>query len=413
MTSGTIDIARAFGPLASMHVALDRAGIGMPCGIVARFAGASAMEIDAAIARAVRQFPVLRSRLEWEGVRPVLRHDDEGCSARDEGDSPLLAFSPAADGRVWRYRLNQADGDTWLRAIWMHGVADGISMLRFVEAVRAGWRNTEAATIERPLHAPAGRWPMAAWLPGFLIDQQRRYLRSREPAEAVPGVTWTILPPEQRDAILARARHAQTGMAALLASASVTAFADGRERSGRSVSLNLPVARSEPEGFGGFGFGVGSLRFPVRIDERDSVDARAAAIADRWRQQRDRGWDRNLQRLLGGDPSRHRRFAEIEARRSADPNVTVSWKGNHAGLGADGALDSIACFAVAPTLHVSSHADAKGLSLSVTSRQSQAMRHGLLAAIVTHLTGARADFTGIDLETAPAEASTADVFLPI
>src|SRR5665213_890150 len=44
-----IDICQTFGSLAAMHAALDREGIGMPCGIVVLFADKNEREIEAAI----------------------------------------------------------------------------------------------------------------------------------------------------------------------------------------------------------------------------------------------------------------------------------------------------------------------------------------------------------------------------
>ena len=51
--------------MSAMHAAMDRLGTGMPCGLVARFAGKTIAEVEAAIEAACQRFPVLQRRLVW------------------------------------------------------------------------------------------------------------------------------------------------------------------------------------------------------------------------------------------------------------------------------------------------------------------------------------------------------------
>ena len=196
-------------------------------------------------------------------------------------------------------------------------------------------------------------------------------------------------------------------MAGWLAAAVALAFADQQGRSGGDIFLNVPIARDDLAQTNGFGFGLGSLRFPVRLQENASMTVLASAISRRLQQLANRGWDRNLERLLGPNPARHARFARIEAGRSTDPNITISWKGHHATLGADGGPRDVACFAAAPTLHVSAHSDARGLSLSVTSRQNAAERRALLLRIARQL-GCQAELAVRELDALGAGKSDID-----
>ena len=379
-----IDIVRSFGSLASMHAALDRIGMGMPCGIVARFPDRDTADVEAAIAFARHRFPVLQTRLAWPNGRPVLMDAGAAIPVRDRGTGPLLDFAVATDGEPWRYRLIRDGADVWLQAVWLHAVADGLSMLRFLHAVEASLAGASYQPSAREPRRAERRRPLGTWLPGFLLDQQRDYVAMTSRSQAVAGTSWLVVPPATRDHVLGAANAACGGGLGWLAAAAARAFGEQEGQARGDVLLNVPIARGDATALGGFGFGVGSLRFPLRLRAGTPMADLAAEIARRTRRAAATGWDRNLERLLGTDPARHARFARIQAERTADPNITISWKGTHPAIGAHGARD-IACFAAAPTLHVSAHADARGLSLSVTSHQSTGQRTLLLQRIADHL----------------------------
>jgi hypothetical protein len=275
--------------------------------------------------------------------------------------------------------------DVWLQAVWGHALADGLSMLRFLEAVSAEMGGSPHAEYERPQREPARQQPFLAWFPRFLREQRGNYVSMPERRSASPDVSWLIASPRDRDRVLDAGAMACGGMLGWLAAAAAKAFAETREQPNGEVLLNVPIQRSALAQTSGFGFGVGSLRFPVRLDAGGTMELLADRIMRRMKTLGEAGWDRNLERLLSRNPSRHRRFAAIEAKRPPDPNLTVSWKGLHDRIGADNGPKDVACFAAAPTLHVSAHADANGLSVSVTSRQSEQDRRRLLERIAEHL----------------------------
>src|SRR5262249_26665499 len=128
-------ITRLFGPLASMHAALDKMGAGTPCALVARFEGRSVAEVERAITAARARFPVLQASLLWRNSTASLIPIQPAVPGEHADLEPLLSFSPGADGGVWRYRLSQDGRDVWLKAAWAHAVADGLSMLRFLRTV--------------------------------------------------------------------------------------------------------------------------------------------------------------------------------------------------------------------------------------------------------------------------------------
>lgn len=395
-----IDIGRTFGPLAAMHAALDRAGIGMPCGIVARLAGQSVREIEYAIERVRHQFPVLQTSLRWIDGRATL--EPIAATQAEMSADALLNFAASASGEVWRYRL-VADGcDTWFQATWAHCAGDGLSMLRLVQAIAgATSEETPAPISARRSSRPRRPRAFSAWLPAFLMDQRYELIRLATPALTSPRVSWLRIPPRERDTIMATVRSDGKGMAGWLAAAAAIAFAEQQGQAAGNVLLNIPITRNDLAATNGFGFGVGSLRFPVKLARYRDVAALARAIGRRLSQLGDQGWDRNLERLLGDDPRRHARFARVEANRPADPNITISWKGHHPAIG-QGVLRDVACFAAGPTLHVSAHSDASGLSLSVTSRQTASERHELLRHIA-RLIGSQSALVLRDLDdVAPA-----------
>jgi hypothetical protein len=377
-----LDICRTFGPLASMHAALDQAGIGMSCGIVARFPDRSPAEVADAIARVRQRLPILDTNLAWIDGRPTLVFDGEARNRHDTGVAPLLATPNDHEGSSWRYRLIEDGRDSWLHAVWRHAAADGLSMLGVAEAIAADMAGRDPVPIRRPLCAASSPRSFARWLPRFLFEQQRTYVSATDP-KSLAQTSWIVTDGEDRDAVLARAASLDVGMAAWLGASVAAAFAAQQGRPRGTVLLNIPIARRTLAETGGFGFGVGSIRLPTRT-RRDS-DAVAVRLAARLRRAVDLGWDRNLERLLGPNPSRHRRFARLQAGQRADPNVTVSWKGVQPTLCGQADLRDMACFAGAPTLHVSAHADATGLSLSVTSPASSERRHALLEEIADRL----------------------------
>jgi ubiquinone biosynthesis protein COQ4 len=399
-----IDICRTFGPLALMHAALGREGLGMPCGVVACFAGKSERELESAIETVRHRFPVLQTRLEWQQGRPLLM---PGTGAnRDRSPQPLLSFS-SESGNVWRYRLIQEGRNTWLQAIWMHSAADGLSMLRFVQEVATLADGVTFAPAPQTPRQPSDQQPFLAWLPTLFLDQRYNYVRLRQPATEIPQVSWVSATVADRERVMQLARTAHEGIAAWLAAAAAIAFADQQGQPGGDICLNVPIARDELARTNGFGFGLGSLRFPVRLGENPDMAGIAGAIGKRIHRLANRGWDRNLERLIGRNPARHARLVRMMLRRPANPNVTISWKGHHAGIGGDDGLRGVACFAAAPTLHISAHTDTGGLSLSVTSRQSVAERHALLLRIA-RLLGCQDDLAIRELNDLGAAQSDVD-----
>ena len=372
-----LDVQDLFGPLASMHAALDAAGIGTPCGAVAFFEGRSVSELRTAVSVARHRFPVLQTRLAWRRGRPVL------------GPHPV-----GAPGGIWDHRLTPTSDGVWFHGCWRHAAGDGRSMLRFLQAldVALGAPASEIAEL-RPRH-PVQIRPMAPWLCQFLADRQRRYARMRPVDPSAPlGVSWLLASPEDRDRLLNAAAEDGYGFLGPLAAAAAAAFCEQQVGSrGGLVSLNVPIARTDLPELCGFGFGVGSLLLPVRVRAGVGAAELGLEISQRTRALAAEGFDRNLDRFLGGDPLRHRMFSAVRALGPADPTVVVSWKGRHEL----GGMSRTACFAGSPTLHVSAHADRNGLSISVSSRQSAAARGELLQGVAERL-GLQA-FNRIDFE---------------
>lgn len=351
-----------------MHAALERAGIGAPCGLAARFEATTPPEMAEAITTARRQFPVLQTRLVWRGDRARLE---------------ALPFDDTAD-QVWSNELTTDGGAVWLTARWKHAVADGHSMLRFLKTVAAVMDRAELPAFE-PQSRPYGRRQHAAqWLPGFLAQQCRHYARVESP-EPTPGAgtTWRVSSPSERDAILEAASNGCGGFIGPLAAATALSLIGLRDaRESALISLNIPILRDDLAAVNGFGFGVGSVIFPIRVRRGARMASLSGEIACRVRRMARLGWDANLNLFLGQDPRRHHRFAAIRARRRDDPAITISWKGRHA-LG--GRVRDVACFAGSPSLHVSAHADEQGLSISLTSQQPAAQRERLLEDIFARL----------------------------
>ena len=218
-----------------------------------------------------------------------------------------------------------------------------------------------------------------------------------QPAASIPQVSWLSAPVADRERVMEFVSGSSEGMLGWLAAAVALAFADQQGNPAGAIMLNVQIARDDLARTNGFGFGAGSLRLPVRLGEYPNIAVLASAIGQRVQQLANRGWDRNLEQLLGANPARHAHFARLEAGRSTNPNITISWKGHHADLGANGSPRDVACFAAAPTLHVSAHTDGGGFSLSVTSRQSVAERSALLLRIARQL-GCQAELTIRELD---------------
>jgi hypothetical protein len=381
---GGWDVAETFGPMAAMHAAMQRVGIGMPCGLVARFKRRAPAEIDAAVGVAAERFPALRSRLVWLGGRPTLTLIDgwrhEQCRAAEI--SPT--FEATGEEPIWRYALAREGEDVWLTAVWAHAAADGRSMMHFLESVGAALDDRPAPIRKTSRPSVSAPVSMIRWLPRFLVERHLPYVKAAEDtATRSPGVTWLSVPAVRASIVLARASAECGGFAAWLAAAACMSFCAQQRGSPKGrVSLNLLIARSEPPACGGFGFAVGSLLMPVNLNRHGDMGSVARRIGDRQRTMMNQAWDQHLERFVGHDPTHHLRFARLEARGLSAPTISVSWKGRYPGLGGENAIDHVACFAASRIAHVSAHVDANGLSLSLASRQSPAAREDLLRRIV-------------------------------
>src|SRR5262249_19296939 len=107
-----LDLLDAFGPMSAMHAAMDKVGVGMPCGLIVRFQRKPIAEVAAAVEAARLRFPVLQRRVAWIGNRPVLVKP--GASTMAARTSTIsLTFTSGPDGRLWRYSLVPDGDDTW------------------------------------------------------------------------------------------------------------------------------------------------------------------------------------------------------------------------------------------------------------------------------------------------------------
>ena len=395
-----LDLIEAFGPLSGMHAALDRINCGTPCGFIARFEGRSVKQVHDALAAAADRFPILRSRLMWSGDRPYL-HLDACPSLNAGGEGASLRFT-AACGALWTKRLVQAGEDTWLTCIFAHAAADGLSMLRLLHALEAQCYEVQAAVPAAPARAATKRPPGPYWLSQFLLDRMRAYAEIDRAECGEIGISVVRIPAGFAEGVIDHARSVYGGFAPHLAAAAVLSVSEqGQNR--RPVLLNLPIARSDLERFGGFGFDVGSLITAVSVPPLADVKSLSRHLSSRLRRMREMDWDQGLDRLIGHNARRHAFFAATRARSQPDPSIVVSWKGA-VELGGGGLRD-VACFAAAPTAHVSAHTDLLGLSISLTSPHPPATRAALLESIAHHL-GARVQATAIDLVSGQPLAST-------
>jgi hypothetical protein len=367
-----------------MHAAMDRLGIGMPCGLIARLQETTVAKVEGAIATVRPRFPVLQCRVAWLGSRPVLVSIDSECQDQARSSEISLTFKSNANRPLWHYRLVQEGDDVWLNAVWDHAAADGHSMLRLMEAIVAVLAGRSLTHFRSRFPRRGRRRPMAAWLIRFIIEQHLSCLRPTEELHP-PGVAWLTVPTELSTPLRQKA-HAECGsFAAWLAGAVSMAYCEQQGVPSGRVMLDIPILRDHLDRVNGFGFGVGSLVIPVKVNLDAPLTSVARLVAARLKEMINQRWDENFERFLGKNPSRHLRFAALRARGLHPPIITVSWKGAHWRWGAEDGIRDAACFAVPSAVHISSHIDRNGLSLSVTSKQPAAMREDLLRRIVARL----------------------------
>ncbi len=378
-------------------------GIGMPCGIVARFPHTGGDRVEAALEKAKQRFPLLGRRVSWINSRPMLVAANSADQTAQAATTSSLLDSHCTH---WRHRILQCGSDAWLMAIWPHAMADGPSMLRFLETIGA-------IINEQPLlpfrygshHHQAHHQPMARWLLSFFINQKLRYVHVGQRG-LLPGVAWLTLPGDYAMRLVERSRVERMNTTAWLAAATCMAVCQQQGITKGRVLLNVQVQRGSLEQVGGFGFAAGSMLMPVKFFTGIALPTLARTIFDRLMSMINQGWNDNFERFLGGSPQRHRRFAMLNARGRPAPIVSVSWKGRYWNLGGENTIRDAACFAVSPTLHVSGHIDQTGMSLSVTSKQSTTERQDLLRRLVLTLCGSTAEriltFDGHAVEAVPS-----------
>lgn len=362
-------------------------GVGMPCGIVARFQDTESDQIEAAIEETRTIFPILNRRVSWNNSRPVLvKADTANQLSRGTTIEPLFAL----DCTSWQYQFFQRGADTWLAAIWPHALADGPSMLRFLETVAAIIANRPCPSYHYQRHRQIDHQPMAEWVVRFLINQSHRYLRPIE-QPLPPGVAWCALQREYSLKLIENSRAAGASAASWLAAAASIALCEQKCAIESRVLLNIQIERSGLEHLGGFGFAAGSLLIPVKVKRDCALPSLARSIFDRLSSMINRGWDSNFDSFLGRSPRRHYWFARLHARGGSAPIVSLSWKGNRWELGRQDKIRDVACFALSSTVHISAHLDWTGMSLSVTSTHSADDRRDLLARVVRQFSGKMPD----------------------
>jgi hypothetical protein len=386
LPSEAMDLVETFGPMSSMHAAMDRLGVGMPCGLIARLEGKSVADVLAAIAVAQARFPVLQKRITWIGSRPVLMPVDPAFRGQTHTPTNLpLDFKTDECSPLWRYQVTQDGADVWLNAVWAHAAADGASMLWFLKSIVATITDRPVPGIQVRTRHRSARRPFAPWLLRFLLEQHLRYVRPTEEASHPVNVVWLTLPVEQSNALHEKALAECGSFAAWLAAAVALAYCEQHEVSSGRVLLNLPLLRDDLQRVNGFGFGIGSLLMPAKIPVRGAMPPVARHLAKRLKDMIDQSWDENFDRFLGDNPKRHLRFAAHGAQGRSAPIISVSWKGIHCDLGSEDGVRDVCCFAVSPAAHLSAHIDSNGLSLSLASRQSDAAREGFLRRVAAHL----------------------------
>ena len=308
-----LDLLQMFGPVASMHAALEKVDVGMPCGVVARFCNRTVAEIENAIEAARRHFPVLDRRIEWENGRPILV-TAEGPFGKARSTEISLGFKSDRSGPLWRYSLIADAGDVWLSAIWAHAAADGTSMLRFLETI--GSTLGSKAALCGPLrgHDRPRAIGMARWVTRFLAEQYLPYIRPLPTGSAHPGVSWLTIPVGRSNCLLEYARSECGSIAAWLAGAVCLAFSEQHGPRGGRVLVNLPILRDDLQRLGGFGCGIGTMLIPVKVKPHWTLPSIARRIESRLKKMIAHGWDINFDRFLGNNPQRHLRFAAACAR---------------------------------------------------------------------------------------------------
>jgi hypothetical protein len=368
-----------------MHAAMDKLGAGMPCGLVARFAGKTAAHVEAAVEAACHHFPVLQRHLVWRDSGPALISSDLPFPIRSSRSTLSLSFKTHFAEPWWRYRI-VADGENvWLIGIWAHAAADGPSMLRFLQTIGAVIDGRSVPSFPGRTLRSVPRHSLALWLLRFAFEQRLlRYVRVRE-EDHPPGVTWLTVPFEQSILLCKQARSECGSFGAWLGAAACIAFREQQSAPSGRVLLHLPITRLHHERFAGFGFGSSSLIMAVKPKANEPLPFVACRIAIRQRQMIAKGWDANFERFLGTNPKRHLHFARLHARGLGAPMLTVSWKGDDWRLGGKDNIHDIACFANSTAVHISSHLDQNGLSVSVTSGQSATEREDLLRRIIVEL----------------------------
>ena len=344
-----LDLIEAFGPMSGMHAAMAARRIGMPCGLVACFQETEGDRVATAIEKAKRRFPLLNRRVSWINSRPMLVTADRTHRATDQSAISSL-FDSGND--FWQYRTFQDGADAWLTAIWPHAMADGTSMLRFLETIAAIISDRPLSGYRDRSHRQVERQTMAGWLFRFVIAQHHRYVRPRQ-QQFEPGVAWCTLSPERASNSLKLAVSRERMLRLGLAAAACIALCEQEGVVKGRVLLNMQVERGSLQHTGGFGFGAGSLLMPVKINPSCALPALARHIHDRTKLMIDRGWNDNFERFLGSSPRRHHLFAALHARGQPTPIVSVSWKGRHWRLGRHDGLRDVACFAVSPAIHIS------------------------------------------------------------
>jgi hypothetical protein len=385
-----------------MHAAMDQLGAGMPCGLVARFVGKTAAEVQGALEIARLRFPVLQRRMVWLGSRPALVASEPSSLALGCQSGLSLNFSAHSAEPCWCYRLVTDGEDVWLTGVWAHAAADGPSILRLLQAIGAVMNGSSASSFPDRVLGGLPPQSRARWLFRFAFEQHLRCVSLREGGYP-PGVAWLTIPFAEGISLCEKTQSECESFGAWLSAAACIAFRNQQGAPTGRVMLNLPVTHDHHKHLGGFGFGSSSLIMLVKPDVDEPLRLVARRIAARRRKMIKEGWDTNFARFLSGNPKRHRRFAALHARGRSAPMVTVSWKGKGWCFAENGKIRDIACFAKSTAVHVSSHLDQNGLSVSVTSCQTAAAREDLLRRIIVELgadtSGKILTFNGHSVET--------------
>ena len=137
-----LDLIDTFGPMSGMHAAMAARGVGMPCGIVARFPETNSADLEAAIEKAKQRFPILDRQVSWINHRPMLLKVN---SPEMRGSKRSSIFNSSCTS--WQHRILQHGKETWLVAMWPHAMADGPSMLRFLENIVAIITTSQSLTF--------------------------------------------------------------------------------------------------------------------------------------------------------------------------------------------------------------------------------------------------------------------------